>query len=487
MKKHTVFLIYIGIICCLVFITSATYTLVNTEEEVVINNNEVKIQLLEARYVDTSNISLVNSRVGDSLTKVFYVKNVTDNDLYYNINLVDVANSFVNKEELVFSLKSDNGAYIKEKVVPSTNTTIASYVKIGKNEEHKYILNIDFLNTGKDQFENELKTFFAKLNIVTSSDVFETYSENSLYKIIENSSYGNEGLIYGDTTMSGLVFSTNTTTNGETVYIYRGSREINNNLVVADKCYKIISTTDSFDVKAIYNGNFIDGKCNDNNVLVEKSNQFNKNSNYNAYVGYMYGSASSGDYVNEHANMSSSSIKIFLDSWYNTNLSDYSNYISNNGSYCANRKTAEFNYNKVDFDKNGFGNSNSGYTPMNRHLNNSYSLICEYENDRFSVLEMYGNGELSNSIGLITLDELFYTGFLKDPKNNYLYTNDSYWTMSPAYFLNGNAYNFVVNKNNITQLNVSKESGIRPVITLKGNIDVLEGNGSIDNPYVITK
>lgn len=59
--------------------------------------------------------------------------------------------------------------------------------------------------------------------------------------------------------------------------------------------------------------------------------------------------------------------------------------------------------------------------------------------------------------------------------------------MSPAYFLNGNAYNFVVNKNNITQLNVSKESGIRPVITLKGNIDVLEGNGSIDNPYVITK
>ena len=75
MKKHTVFLIYMGIISCLVFITSATYTLVNTEEEVVINNNEVKIQLLEARYVDTSNISLFNSRVGDSLTKVFFKPN----------------------------------------------------------------------------------------------------------------------------------------------------------------------------------------------------------------------------------------------------------------------------------------------------------------------------------------------------------------------------------------------------------------------------
>ena len=78
----------------------------NVDKRIVINNNnEVKIQLLEARYVDTSNISLVNSRVGDSLTKVFYVKNITDNDLYYNINLVDVANSFVNKEELVFFFK----------------------------------------------------------------------------------------------------------------------------------------------------------------------------------------------------------------------------------------------------------------------------------------------------------------------------------------------------------------------------------------------
>ena len=36
----------------------------NVDKRIVINNNnEVKIQLLEARYVDTSNISLVNSRV----------------------------------------------------------------------------------------------------------------------------------------------------------------------------------------------------------------------------------------------------------------------------------------------------------------------------------------------------------------------------------------------------------------------------------------
>ena len=48
MRKYIVFLIYVVIICCLVFITTGTYTLMTLEDEVVINNTEVKIQLLEA-------------------------------------------------------------------------------------------------------------------------------------------------------------------------------------------------------------------------------------------------------------------------------------------------------------------------------------------------------------------------------------------------------------------------------------------------------
>ena len=59
--------------------------------------------------------------------------------------------------------------------------------------------------------------------------------------------------------------------------------------------------------------------------------------------------------------------------------------------------------------------------------------------------------------------------------------------MSPAYFYKGNAYNFVVNKNNFVQTNVSNESGIRPVIVFKGEIEVLGGNGSVDSPYIIAE
>lgn len=488
MKKNTVFFIYIGIISCLVFISSATYALINDEDEIiVINQEEIKVQLLEAVYNDTSTIAIFNSRVGDSLSKAFSVKNLTDSDLFYNINFVDVANSFLNKDELVFSLKSETGAYVNQKVVPSNNETIASYIKIGKGQVHEYVLNIEFLNTQGNQFDNEYKTFFAKLNIVSSNDIPD-YSDNSLFEIVKNSSYGNEGFIDNSSDISGGVFSTNSTTNGETIYFYRGSKSLNNNIVLGDNCYRMVRTTESFDIKAIYNG-VVDenGSCNAKSVLVENSNQFNKNSNYNAYVGYMYGSASSNDYYNEHLNLSSSSIKIFLDSWYNTNLSSYNSYISNKGVFCSNRKTKAFNYNKIVFDNNGFGNSTSGYILFDKYINNNINLVCENENDRFSVILGYGNGELSNSIGLISIDELYYAGFFDKNTDNYLYSNESYWTMSPAYFYKGNAYNFVVNKNKVSQNIVSKESGIRPVIILKGETQVLSGDGSIGSPYVITK
>ena len=74
---------------------------------------------------------------------------------------------------------------------------------------------------------------------------------------------------------------------------------------------------------------------------------FNNSSNSNAYVGYMYGTVNSEKYEDEHQNNASSVIKIYLDSWFNKNLKDYSNFISNNVIYCANRKTSSFDYKKL--------------------------------------------------------------------------------------------------------------------------------------------
>ena len=59
--------------------------------------------------------------------------------------------------------------------------------------------------------------------------------------------------------------------------------------------------------------------------------------------------------------------------------------------------------------------------------------------------------------------------------------------MTPAYFYNSNAYNFVVNKNTLSQVKVNGESGIRPVVTVKGNMVIESGEGTIESPYILSR
>ena len=338
MRKFSVILAYIAIVVVCIVLSSATYAYVTYEPETVVIKEESTTELLHVDYSETSNISMFNSRAGDEIEKIFTITNVSGKEMYYDINMYNVANSFVKPEDLVYSLSSENGAYTSVKVVPTQDEAIAKNVKIGINETHKYTLLVTFLKKEDDQFENELKTFFAKLN-VTMSD-FEKLDDDTLYKKIELSSMGSEKNIDFSSNEEDGIFYTNASINGITTYFYRGSSDINNHLILGNNCYRILRTTESGDVKVIYNGKRINDSCDEVNV-VEKISKYNNNSNYNAYVGYMYGNASSADYESEHLNESSSVIKIFLDSWYNTNLKDYNDMLSNTSIYCSNRKTSK--------------------------------------------------------------------------------------------------------------------------------------------------
>ena len=84
---------------------------------------------------------------------------------------------------------------------------------------------------------------------------------------------------------------------------------------------------------------------------------------------------------------------------------------------------------------------------------------------------------------------MYYSGFISDVNNvnHFLYSVYPYWTMTPAYFYNSNAYNFVVNKNALSQVKVNGESGIRPVVTVKGNVVISSGEGSVESPYILSR
>lgn len=460
-------LITVGIIITIIFIIGITYLHFNYEKSTI----EVVDfdSYIDVKYSDTSNVTFVNAKQNDVVNKNFTVKNIYNKTLYYRILLSNVTNNFDNNS-LTYSLDSDNGAYIKQAYIINDNYVLSSLIKLDAGKQHTYSFSIKIVSN-----ETNNKTFSSniKVNVISLDSLYEN---NSLYahvindnnvKSFKNTSENENGVYY-----------TNNSINGNMVYFYRGNNDLNNNVIFNNYCYKIIRTTEDLGVKLIYNGVVSNGECSSENTL--ETSKFNNNSNYNAYVGYMYGNPNSSNYLKEHENNNISTIMKKVNEFYQNNLIKYSSLIQDT-YYCSNRKTASFVLNSVKYSDYGYKNYNTGYQSMYRLLNNEVSYACEEINDRLN------SEKLSYSIGLITSDEAEFAGLNRNSENtnNYLYSSNPYWTMTPAYYNGIDAYNFIIKDGKISECEVNKENYIRPVITLKKEAKVKSGNGSIISPYVI--
>ena len=117
-------------------------------------------------------------------------------------------------------------------------------------------------------------------------------------------------------------------------------------------------------------------------------------------------------------------------------------------------------------------------------------MICAQTEDCFTVSSSKGNGELSYPVGLITVDEAAFAGgvYLTVNREYYLYSGQTYWTMSPFSFdsTNANAYVWYIDAGGPLYMNwVASAYGVRPVVNLKNGIKALSGDGTASNPYVI--
>ena len=423
---------------------------------------------IEILYDDTSNVTFVNSKNGDHIEKRFSVKNISDSDIYYSIVLSNVTNN-LNEGSLYYKLDSDKGAYVKKAYIINGNYNIASIIKLKSSETHNYLFKI-YVN---DNDENN-KTFSSniKVNVISKEKLYE---DNTLYSYILNNNVKSEKEIDNET--DGIYY-TNNTINGSTVYFYRGSNNLNNNVVLGNYCYKIIRTTEDMGIRIIYNGLYKNKECSGEDNVIGYS-KYNNNSNYNAYVGYIYGNANSSTYNKEHENINPSVIMNNVNSFYQNNISKYSSYLLDS-VYCSNRSTSSFILNSVKYGIEGYKNYNTGYKSMYRIINDENSLKCENDNDKLN------SKVLSYPIGLLTASEAVYAGLDIDSENdNYLNSSNSYWTLSPSYYNGINAYNFIVKEGKLTVDIVNKEHGVRPVLTLNNNVKIKSGSGSYNNPFIL--
>ncbi len=200
---------------------------------------------------------------------------------------------------------------------------------------------------------------------------------------------------------------------------------------------------------------------------------------------------SSVDYESILQNTADSTIKDQIDTWYEENLLSktdengvaWSSYLSDE-VFCNDRSL---------YSGSGYLLSPTSYFYPHRRVVSlkAPSLSCSQLSDRFTVDSANGNGQLDYPIGLITSDETSMAGGVYNIVNTryYLYTGQSYWTLSPYHFYSGDSHAYVWRVNSAGSLHASWVEGVcgvRPVINLRPDVQITSGDGSAAHPFVVT-
>ena len=269
---------------------------------------------------------------------------------------------------------------------------------------------------------------------------------------------------------------------GDSFY-YRGN-VTNNYVKFAGFYWRIIRINGDGTVRVIYDGTSAHANGESSSDRQIGTTAFNSSYNDNAYVGYMYGKTGASTYVETHANTNNSTIKTYLDTWYENNIKGTTNeqYVKDN-LFCNDRSFAK------DNGGTGVGTSETHYrlySFVNKVNNKKMMLICPQNNDAFTVNDTNkGNGVLTYGIGLVTIDEVVLAGgFGSSNSKYYLYSGEYYWTTSPISFRgSGAAGNVVLLDGNVTGYGgVNNSAGARPVLNLSSDV-LKNGNGTASDPY----
>ena len=436
-------------------------------------------------------------------TKTFTVtgNNTTGQDMFYNISLNIVSNTFSSgtlKYKLNSTNTDGNGTIIPTTIIMEDIPTSTNEIFLGNgsfigvtsgNKVHTYSLEIYFPDTGLPQNENQGKQINAYVkteegikplplrNMILDLYGSETNITTASIATFSNINSGTDNLMYSMLDDYG------------TSYYYRGAKNyVNNNLIFADHQWKIVRINGDGSIRIIYNG-----KCPNNSCAINATgtstqmgtSAFNSSYNDNKYVGYMFGGldgTASTSRAQAIANETNSTIKTFLDNWYINNIQgkEYENNITDT-LFCNDRQLQS---------GTGIGRIVSYYATNNRlHTKKEPTLKCGVKNDRFTVTETtVGNGALTYPIGLLTADEIAIAGLKFDSTNstNYLYTNQFWWTLSPNLLYGGWAYSWHVDPTGklYTNTGVYLVYGVRGVLNLKPDTQVL-GTGTISDPYKV--
>ena len=374
-----------------------------------------------------------------------------------------LSNSSINKESITKEINNNLiGAYIQEgEEYKQTDDIPSSGYEFNKEKSYCKI---------GDTIQEDITLFY---DIDTQTITVSPITKEGLKCYL----YFDEKAAAGETILASANRPTGQTTDwtneGKGItYYYTGNPS--NWVYFAGFYWRIIRINGDGTIRMIYQGT---GANTTGSGTQTRTSAFNSSVNNNMYVGYMYQSGQL------HGLQKSSTIKGVLDNWYTNNIANkgFGDYVDGNAGFCGDRRVSS---------GSGTGTSETDYQPYTRINSSSPSLTCQTEDIYTTSGSSTGNKALTQPIGLISADEAMFAGipWSGSNQNNYLYTGQSYWTVSPSYFLNS-ANVYCVGSRGGFNIDIVTwtDRGVRPVINLKANVTILSGDGSSLNPYKITE
>ena len=476
---------------------------------------------------------------GESITQTFQVRNNNDINVCFNLNWTSVTNTFVNTSDLHVSLSDGtNNIPLTLNTFPTTNSTLASGMKINASTTNNYTLTVEYAETQADQTGDMGKSFSGTITgeitecplAPPEATLAKLKSLNPDIKLNESMN-ANSGVCptYDSTT------KTITVTSGEdnasllceaeddfgTTYYYRGN-VTNNYVSFAGFIWRIVRINGDGSIRLIYDGTTAYANIKEGGSTSDGTNRqigtkaFNSSNNDNAYVGYMYKGTNQSSYadtfdVMNNKNATSSTIKGnattegSIDYWYANNINitipsstkKYSDYVSLDTIFCNDKNIPETT--PSGYTTNGYAKQKTAYRwyyvpwtaagsgqqqPRFTCVNNQGTV--DSKNDAFSVSST-GNGALTYPVALITTDEAVAAGAYNTTTSHYLRTGSIYWAMSPNSFDGSNAGSRSVRSAGSAYYVdvVSSARGVRPVLSLDTGVEFTSGDGTMNNPFVV--
>ena len=542
MQKKQTILVVASLLVVVLSVTLAYFTaqIIGEGKNISVTSTDLKIVFTDSDGA----ISGSNIEPGWSNSKTFTIENKSNETYKYNIVIQDLLNTFVTNGYLQYKITSTNNGYnmTEFKDVPksevATDTILAYSASIDVGVTQSYTVEFIYKNDESvDQSEDMGKTLSGTLyiekgtlptlaeklladnpTIQTRTDFNTTFTETNtgtLYKATESIAGNTPKDVYyfaGDAKNNWVKFgkyqndliryrgyySTTDTSYREYSTMDECTSASSYNINCTE--YKYANTGDDIYWRIIrtnYDGSIrllYSGTSPDITSGYIGTSAFNTKDNDPMYVGYMYGT--SGLLDSNRDNTNNSTIKTYIDNWYNNNLSSYSKFISTEAVYCNDRELAPgLTYNT--------GNTTFYYAPRERlSTNKTPTYNCTNNKDAFSGSN--SEAKLDYPIGLMTADELVYAGgkfgtTLPSPYAWY-YLNSAggsitgstwWWSLSP--------YGWYMSFSHVWNVRGSNDSGFldyygvrvayfgaRPAISLKSCTLWTSGNGAPETPYEIS-